>query len=173
MNPYVAEIRIFGFNFAPQGWASCDGQLLPLSQNTALFSLVGTFYGGNGTSNFALPDFSGRVPIHWGQGAGTTPRSIGESSGVESIQLLVSELPQHTHALESASSAGNRTTPANNAIARTSGATPYVAYNAGTAVNMAPTVVSTNGGGQPHNNLMPSLTLFFAIALQGIFPPRG
>ena len=172
MDPFVAEIRIFPFNFAPRGWAWCDGQLLPLSQNTALFSLLGTTYGGNGKSNFALPDLQGRAPMHPGQGPGLSLHDLGETGGSETVTLLESEIPSHAHSLMAVAAAGNRTTPAGNTIARTTGATPYQTVTNQNLVAMAGESLAPAGGDQPHNNLMPYLTFYFCIALQGVYPPR-
>jgi microcystin-dependent protein len=171
-DPFVAEIRIFPFNFAPRGWAWCDGQLLPLSQNTALFSLLGTTYGGNGKSNFALPDLQGRAPMHPGQGPGLSLHDLGETGGSETVTLLESEIPSHAHALRASSSPADNPGPAGNSFARVpSGATPYT--TTATLVSMAPESLAPAGGDQPHNNLQPYLTFYFCIALQGVFPPRG
>jgi microcystin-dependent protein len=167
-DPFVAEIRMVPFNFAPKGWAWCDGQLLPISQNTALFSLLGTTYGGDGKSTFALPDLQGRAAMHPGQGPGLSLRDLGEQGGSETVTLLQSEIPSHTHALRASSAAGDRTNP----TGRTWGAGQQV-YAA--AANLAPMhvgLVSPVGGDQPHNNMPPYLTLYFIIALQGVFPPR-
>ncbi len=172
-DPFVAEIRIFPFNFAPKGWAWCDGQLMPLSQNTALFSLLGTTYGGNGKSNFALPDLQGRAPMHPGQGPGLSLHDLGETGGTETVTLLESEIPAHTHGLNSAILPGNRTTPVGNAFARLVGASPYLPPAGAPLVPMAPEALAPAGGDQPHNNMMPYLTCYFCIALQGVFPPRG
>lgn len=173
MDPFVAEIRIFPFNFAPKGWAFCDGQILPISQNTALFSLLGTTYGGNGQSTFALPDLQGRAPMHPGQGPGLSLHDLGETGGSETVSLLESEIPSHTHTLMANPVAGNRTNPGGNSIARTSGAAPYLpASPVPPLVSLSGQAVSPAGGDQPHNNLMPYLTLNFCIALQGVFPPR-
>jgi microcystin-dependent protein len=169
MDPFVAEIRIFPFNFAPRGWAWCDGQLLPLSQNTALFSLLGTTYGGNGKSNFALPDLQGRAPMHPGQGPGLSLHDLGETGGSETVSLLESEIPSHSHGLRAATSLGDNPNPAGNSLAR------YVnAYQSTLSglVSMAPESLPPAGGDQPHNNLQPYLTFYFCIALQGVFPPR-
>lgn len=172
-DPFVAEIRIFPFNFAPKNWAWCDGQLLPLSQNTALFSLLGTTYGGNGKSNFALPDLQGRAPMHPGQGPGLSLHDLGETGGSETVTLLESEIPAHAHTLQSSSALANRTTPAGNAIARAEDATPYVPSNPAPAlVALAPETLTPAGGDQPHNNMQPYLTFYFCIALAGVFPPR-
>jgi microcystin-dependent protein len=171
-DPFVAEIRIFPFNFAPRGWAWCDGQLLPLSQNTALFSLLGTTYGGNGKSNFALPDLQGRAPMHPGQGPGLSLHDLGETAGSETVTLLESEIPAHPHALMASTSPANQPGPTpNNSLARTQGATPY--GPATNLVGMAPESLAPAGGDQPHNNMMPYLTYYFNIALQGVFPPRS
>jgi microcystin-dependent protein len=168
---FVAEIRIFPFNFAPTGWAFCDGQLMPISQNTALFSLLGTTYGGDGKSTFALPDLQGSAPMQQGQGKGLSLRDLGEMSGSESITLLVSEMPVHTHNLMASTSTANQPGPAPaNSLARTQGATPYVA--AANLVQMAFQALPPAGGSLPHNNMQPYLTLTFCIALQGIFPAR-
>lgn len=171
-DPFVAEIRIFPFNFPPKGWAWCDGQLLPLSQNTALFSLLGTTYGGNGKSNFALPDLQGRAPMHPGQGPGLSLHDLGETGGTETVSLLESELPSHGHALMSLPAPGDTPTPAGNSLARVIGATPYVPPAGAPLVAMAPEALAPAGGDQPHNNLQPYLTFYFCIALQGVFPPR-
>lgn len=169
MDPFVAEIRIFPFNFAPKGWAWCDGQLLPLSQNTALFSLLGTTYGGNGKSNFALPDLQGRCPMHPGQGPGLSLHDLGETGGSETVTLLESEIPSHSHTLRASPDDGDIRPPsANRSLAK---AVMYATGNANTA--MAAEVLAPAGGDQPHNNLQPYLTFYFNIALQGVFPPRG
>ncbi len=171
-DPFVAEIRIFPFNFAPNGWAFCDGQLLPLSQNTALFSLLGTTYGGNGKSNFALPNLQGRVPMFWGQGPGLSLRDIGESGGSETVTLLESEIPSHSHTLMASSSPASSRTPGGNALARSRGGNVYQTNTSQNLVSMAPETVNAAGGDQPHNNMQPYLAFNFCIALQGVFPPR-
>jgi len=168
---FVAEIRLFPFNFAPVGWALCNGQLLPISQNTALFSLLGTTYGGDGRSTFALPDLQGLAPMHAGHGAGLSQRALGETSGSATVTLLQSEIPQHTHPLNAQNAPGDTSSPAGSAYARAIGATPYQPPG-GAQVAMAPQAVGFAGGGQPHNNMQPYLTLSFCIALQGIFPQR-
>ncbi len=172
MDPFVAEIRIFPFNFAPKGWAWCDGQLLPLSQNTALFSLLGTTYGGNGKSNFALPDLQGRAPMHPGQGPGLSLHDLGETGGSETIALLESEIPAHGHALMAQPAPADTNVPAGGSIARVTGAAPYRAASGATVVPMSAQALAPAGGDQPHNNMMPYLTFYFCIALQGVFPPR-
>ena len=170
-DPFVAEIRIFPFNFAPKGWAWCDGQLLPLSQNTALFSLLGTTYGGNGKSNFALPDLQGRAPMQPGQGPGLSLHDLGETGGSETVTLLESEIPSHSHAWRvTASDPGEDRTPAGEFFARSTGGNLYGAVS--NMVSMAPEALTPAGGDQPHNNMMPFLTFYFCIALQGVFPPR-
>jgi microcystin-dependent protein len=172
-DPFVAEIRIFPFNFAPKGWAWCDGQLMPLSQNTALFSLLGTTYGGNGTSNFALPNLQGSAPVHEGNGAGLSECSLGETSGSETVTLLETEIPSHNHSVQAANFPGDIQAPTPLvALARSAGGN---AYQNTTNVNLtteSPSAFAPAGGDQPHNNLMPYLTLYFNIALQGVFPPR-
>jgi len=171
-DPFVAEIRIFPFNFAPKGWAFCDGQILPLSQNTALFSLLGTTYGGDGKSNFALPNLQGSAPMHPGQGPGLSLHDLGETGGSETVSLLESEIPAHTHTLGAQNlPLGGVAVPAGNVLNRpasgnlyTTGSPPIVA--------MAPEGIAPAGGDQPHNNMQPYLTLNFCIALQGVYPPR-
>jgi microcystin-dependent protein len=172
-DPFVAEIRIFPFNFAPRGWAWCDGQLLPLSQNTALFSLLGTTYGGNGKSNFALPDLQGRAPMHPGQGPGLSLHDLGETGGSETVTLLESEIPAHSHAMRAHDlDLGNLNAPApNRCLAKSANATAYHAPNS--LVSMSGSTLTPAGGDQPHNNLPPYLTFYFCIALQGVFPPRS
>lgn len=170
-DPFVAEIRIFPFNFAPRGWAWCDGQLLPLSQNTALFSLLGTTYGGNGTSNFALPDLQGRGAMQPGQGPGLSLHDLGESAGTETVTLLESEMPNHSHALRvSAQDATDRTVAGQ---LPASGIGMAMFAPPPTNVGLADAALSPSGSDQPHNNMMPCLTLYFCIALQGVFPPRS
>ena len=171
-DPFVAEIRIFPFNFAPNGWAWCDGQLLPIRQNTALFALLGTTYGGDGKNNFALPDLQGRASMHPGQGPGLSLHVLGEPGGSETVTLLESEIPVHTHALMAQPAPANRTNPAGNSIARASAGTPYASAPPRPPVNLAAVAIAPAGGDAPHNNLMPYLTFYFCIALQGVFPPR-
>ena len=171
-DPFVAEIRIFPFNFAPKGWAFCNGQLLPISQNTALFSLLGTNYGGDGRSTFGLPNLQGRAVMHPGQGPGLSPRSLGETGGSDTVTLLQSQMPSHTHALVASNEIGEDRKAAGEAAARSTGGPLYGPVPA-TPVALAVESVSVLGGSQPHNNLMPYLTLNFCIALQGVFPPRS
>jgi microcystin-dependent protein len=171
---FVGEIRIFGFNFPPTGWAFCNGQLFPISQNTALFSLLGTFYGGDGKSTFALPDLQGSVPIHQGQGPGLSLRDIGETGGGPAVTLIDSELPAHNHQMAGNTVAGNLSSPGNNLWAPLSGRTPPNLYSSGPAnTTMSPSALGIAGGSLPHNNMSPYLVLNFCIALQGVFPPRG
>ncbi len=173
-SPFLAEIRIFAVNFAPKGWAFCDGQLLPLSQNTALFSLLGTTYGGDGKSNFALPNFQGMAPMQQGQGPGLSMRDLGEQSGEEALTLLESEMPAHTHGAQGVSGAGGQSPAPGTtwADANQRGVSQYAA--SGTSnVAMSPLALSSSGGSQPHNNMMPYLMLNFCIALQGVYPARN
>ncbi|MCC8936378.1 hypothetical protein CI1B_20020 [Bradyrhizobium ivorense] len=171
-DPFVAEIRIFPFNFAPTGWAWCDGQLLPISQNTALFSLLGTTYGGNGKSNFALPDLQGRAPMHPGQGPGLSLHDLGETGGSDTVTLLESEIPSHSHQFKAyGSDPSDHFNPSGASLARSNGGNAWGA--ASSLVSLAPQAISPAGGNQPHNNMQPYLTFYFNIALQGVFPPRG
>jgi microcystin-dependent protein len=171
MDPFVAEIRIFPFNFAPKGWAFCDGQILPLSQNTALFSLLGTTYGGDGKSNFALPNMQGNAPMHPGQGPGLSLHDLGETGGSETVSLLESEIPSHSHAWRvTASDPGEDRTPGGEALARSVGGNLYAAP--GGLLALSDNTLAPAGGDQPHNNMQPYLTLNFCIALQGVYPPR-
>lgn len=171
-DPFVAEIRIFPFNFAPKGWAWCDGQLLPISQNTALFSLLGTTYGGNGQSNFALPDLQGRAAMQPEQGPGLSLYNLGQSGGAESVTLLETEIPSHNHTMQVSDIAGNSTTPAANTMAVGAKGTPMYAPISGATGTLNASTITTSGGSMPHNNMQPYLTMYFAIAMQGVFPPR-
>jgi microcystin-dependent protein len=170
-NPFIAEIRIFPFNFAPTGWAMCQGQLLPISQNTALFSLLGTTYGGNGKSNFALPNLQGCAPVGWGQGAGLSLYELGESTGQEVVTLQQTEMAQHNHLIMAQTNdpADNRVPSQNLNLGLAMIYQNSSSYNAQLAFN----AIAPAGGGQPHTNLMPYLTLNFCIALQGVYPPRN
>jgi microcystin-dependent protein len=172
MDPFVAEIRIFPFNFAPKGWAFCDGQLLPLSQNTALFSLLGTTYGGNGKSNFALPNMQGNAPMHPGQGPGLSLHDLGETGGSETVSLLESEIPSHSHNVTASSQDGLDNHPVGNFPAQSIGINMYQPQGTPTIVAMNDSSLAPAGGDQPHNHMQPYLTLNFCIALQGVFPPR-
>jgi microcystin-dependent protein len=168
-DPFVAEIRIFGFNFPPKGWAFCDGQIMPLSQNTALFSLLGTTYGGDGKSTFALPDLQGQAPMHPGQGPGLSLHDLGETGGSETVTLLESEIPSHSHTLRASLDDAEVAIPS---PARTLAKASSNMYGAAPNAAMAPEALVPAGGDQPHNNMQPYLTLNFCIALQGVFPPR-
>ena len=172
-DPFLAEIRIVGFNFAPRGWAFCNGQLLPISQNTALFSLLGTTYGGNGTSTFALPNLIDRAAMHSGQGPGLTNRVLGEPSGSATVTLTTAQIPAHSHPTGCATAAGNAGTPINNIWAGGTGRNPPPLYQNGAPnAAMSANAVANNGGSQPHSNQQPFLGLNFIIAMEGIFPPR-
>ena len=171
MDAFVAEIRILPYNFAPRGWAWCDGQLMPLAQNTALFSLLGTTYGGDGVSTFALPDLRARVPMHPGQGPGLSPHDLGEQGGSDTVALSESEVAAHTHALAASISDGDLTIPApQRVLAKSVGQNLYA--SAAGLTPMAPGALSSIGGGAPHNNLQPYLTVNFCICLEGEFPTR-
>jgi microcystin-dependent protein len=171
-DPFVAEIRIFPFNFAPTGWAWCDGQLIPLRQNTALFSLLGTTYGGNGKDNFALPNLQGSAAMHPGQGNGLSLHDLGETGGTETITLLESEMPAHSHTLRAdTADAGDTNDPgASSAFAQSANGTLYQGNSNAT---LAAQAIAPAGGDAPHNNMQPYLTCYFNIALQGVFPPRS
>lgn len=171
-DPFVAEIRIFPFNFAPKSWAFCNGQILPLSQNTALFSLLGTTYGGNGTSNFALPDLQGRAAMHPGEGPGLSLHDLGEAAGSETVTLLETEIPLHSHPFNLVGATATSTNPANSYFSN-SPQTNASVYTPSISNLKSGSTLSTAGGDQPHNNLQPYLTLNFCIALQGVFPPRS
>lgn len=170
-DPFVAEIRIFPFNFAPRGWAFCNGQILPLSQNTALFSLLGTTYGGNGQSTFALPNLQGSAPMFWGQGSGLSLHDLGETGGSETVTLLPSEMPAHSHSWSCSNTDSISQGPTGNKFAGGVGGIAMYAVP-GPVQPMAFQTLTPAGGSLPHNNMMPYLTLNFCIALQGVFPPR-
>ena len=171
-DPFVAEIRIFPFNFPPKGWAFCNGQLMPISQNTALFALLGTTYGGDGKSTFALPDLQGSAPMQPGQGQGLSLRDLGEMSGVETITLLESEIPVHTHSISGSNEDATQGSLTAAVIpSKASGGQPYLTPPANLqAMNFQSLAIA--GGSLPHNNMQPYLTLNFCIALQGVFPQR-
>jgi microcystin-dependent protein len=173
-NQFLAEVRIFPLNFAPAGWAFCNGQLLPLAQNAALFSLLGTIYGGDGRVTFGLPNMQGRAPMHPGQGPGLSLHDLGEAAGSPTVTLLQTQMPLHGHPINSEARVNaNKGAPSQTmAIAVTNAGKPYQTSTTANTT-MAPTTVMPNGNGQPHNNMMPYLTLNFCIALQGIFPQRG
>jgi microcystin-dependent protein len=175
-SPFVAEIKIFACNFAPTGWAQCNGQLLPISQNTALFSLLGTFYGGDGKSTFALPNLEGSAAMHSGQGPGLSDRFLGQSGGETTVTLLTSEMPLHQHAIGRALNAGGNSQSAVGAIWAESpaGRGGFVnIYSTPATGTVNPNSLAITGGGLPHNNLQPYLVLNFCIALQGVFPARN
>lgn len=170
--PFIAEIRIFAGNFAPRSWAFCNGQLLPISQNTALFSLIGTTYGGDGRSTTALPNLEGRAPMHPGRGPGLTARRLGQRGGVEMVTLTEAQMPSHTHTLMATDEDGNRMDPANNTFAR--GTNMFIPFGSASPTgNMADQALPNAGGSQAHNNLQPFLTMNFIIALQGLYPSRS
>ena len=163
--PYVGEIRMFGGNFAPAGWMFCEGQLLPISENPTLFNLIGTTYGGDGQSTFALPDLRGRLPLHQGNGF-----TLAETGGAEQITLTVQQIPAHSHPLLATSSTANDANASNNVVSQPSTFFPYV--NAPAIVAMTPQAVSSTGGSQPHNNFQPYLCISFIISLFGVFPSQ-
>jgi microcystin-dependent protein len=172
--PFVAEVKIFAGNFAPTGYATCDGQLLPISQNTALFSLLGTTYGGDGKSTFALPNFQGSAPIGAGQGNGLSERYLGEQSGSSNITLLISEMPLHNHGVKaySGDAADSRIPNTAETLGLPVPGSLYNPSNAGIGM-MDPQALTVTGSSFPHNNMQPTLVLLFIIAMQGVFPPRG
>lgn len=173
-DPFVAEIRIFPFNFAPKGWAFCNGQLLPISQNTALFSLLGTTYGGDGKSTFALPNMQGNAPMHPGQGPGLSLHDLGETGGSETVTLLQTEIPIHNHtiATHNLDAAGLQNPAPTVILAKSSQGNAYQTNATQNLVQLAFQALTPAGGSLPHNNMQPYLTLNFNIALQGVFPPR-
>jgi|SRR5579872_3610837 len=174
-SPFVGEIRMWGLNFAPAQWAFCNGQILSIQQNTALFSIIGTFYGGNGTSTFGLPNFQGSVPLHQGQGNGLSPRVVGEVDGAASVTLNSTQIPIHNHGVFAQNSRiGVLSAPsATSGLARSSGGNTYASANTQLTPMAASAISTFNGGNQPHNNMQPYLCVNFCIAIAGIFPTRN
>ena len=174
MDPFIAEIRVFPFNFAPRGWALCNGQLMSVSQNTALFSILGTTYGGDGRTNFGLPNLQGNAPMMPGQGPGLPLHHLGETGGVTSVTLTTQQMPMHWHYWNGSMQTAEDRTPANEFVARATGGNLYDAGDPSNpqVVAMAPSAISTAFGDRPHNNMQPYLTFNFCIALQGVFPNR-
>jgi len=168
MDPFIGQIMMFGGNFAPRGWALCDGSLLPISQNQALFSILGTTYGGDGKTNFALPDLRGRAPIHAGSGPGLSPRKLGQKGGVEQVTLTTSQIPSHSHTLQGRSDAAGSDDPSGRSLGKSN---IYARQAADTA--MAASSITATGGGQPHENMQPFLGINFIIALVGVYPSRS
>lgn len=171
--PFIGEIYMSGFNFPPKGYATCAGQLLPIQQNAALFSLLGTYFGGNGTTNFALPDLQGRVPMGQGTGAGLTTRVLGEEAGTETVTLISTQIPAHSHTMNAVTDPGNTSSPANAFLANTGGLDPEYKNTTGTMTTMNPGVIGNTGQNLPHNNLPPYLVLNCYIAIVGVFPSRN
>ncbi len=171
MNPFIAQIMMFGGNFAPRGWAFCDGQLIAISQNTALFSILGTTYGGDGRTTFALPDLRGRVSIHPGRGPGLSSYSLGERGGQETVTLSSAQMPPHNHQIHAANAGGDDTDPTQAKAFATAGNDLYIDSAQGTT--MPNEIISSNGGGQPHNNVQPFECVNYIIALEGVYPSRS
>ncbi len=172
--PFLGEIMSAGFNFAPQGYATCDGQLMSIAQNTALFALLGTTYGGNGQTTFGLPDLRGRFGLHQGQGPGLSSRTIGESAGTESVTLITSQLPQHNHTLNAVNAPGSsRTSPGNFLGNESQNKTSFYAPAASPSASLNAASIGLAGGNQPHNNMQPFLVINYCIALEGVFPSRN
>lgn len=173
MDPFIGEIIMFGGNFAPRGWALCDGSLLPISQNQALFSILGTTYGGDGRTTFALPDLRGRAPIHAGSGPGLRPRSLGQKGGEEDVTLTSNQMPAHTHDVGCSAQVGNAGTPAGNVPAAEKAAAADVYQTSAPNQTMSSAMIHSAGGGQSHDNMQPFLAVNFIIALVGTFPSRN
>ena len=169
--PFVGEIRMFAGNFAPRGWALCDGQWLAISQNDALFSLLGTIYGGDGQATFALPDLRGRLPIHAGTGPGLSPRQLGSKGGTENVTLVANQLPAHTHAMMGSADRADARNPRRRILGTS--AEPFYAAPSAAPVSLHQSSIAASGGGQPHPNLMPYVCVNFIIALFGIYPSRN
>ncbi|MGE5343162.1 MAG: phage tail protein [Candidatus Omnitrophota bacterium] len=181
-DPFIGEIRLFPFNYAPIGWAFCNGQLMSVPQNTALFAVIGNQYGGDGQTNFALPNFQGRIPMHWGTGTGLTPRTIAQTLGVTTVTLTDTQLPAHTHTLNAQSGNADQLSPSGNFLANVGngGTRPVKIMNYTTApvppatsTALSPQSISAVGSGQAHTNMQPYLTLNFCMAIEGIFPVRS
>jgi microcystin-dependent protein len=170
--PYLGEIRLFSFNFPPKGWAFCNGALLAINQYQALFSLLGTYYGGNGTTNFALPDLRSRVPLHMGSGPGGT-YTIGEPAGEENVTLLLTQLPAHNHMLQVVNGPGGAKSPINNLLAQSGTTYPRYAAASSNVVALNPASIQPVGGNGPHSNIQPYLSMNYCIAMVGVFPSRG
>jgi microcystin-dependent protein len=170
--PYVGEIRMFGGNFAPAGWMFCEGQLLPISENETLFNLIGTTYGGDGESTFALPDLRGRLPIHQGQGAGLSNFTLAQTGGAETVTIAVNTMPSHTHPFLASTQTGTSSNPGGNVLDQTSGTISIYIDGQGPDGPMASGMISSVGGSQPHNNFQPYLCIDFIISLFGIFPSQ-
>jgi microcystin-dependent protein len=170
MDPFLGEIRIFAGNYAPRAWADCDGTLLPIAQFDALFSLLGTTYGGDGETTFGVPDLQGRVPLHFGQGRGLSKYSPGEQGGAEAVALREPELPLHTHALFASTDTGNNANPQGNVLAATGDA---LYTQAAASVPLAGSAITPTGNSQPHENRMPFIAIRYIIALEGVYPPHG
>jgi len=170
-NPYLGEIRLVGFNFGPRGWAICAGQLLPISQNDALFALIGTTYGGDGQNTFQLPDLRGRLPINQGQGPGLSNYVLGQRAGTESVTLISQQIPQHSHVVNAASTGTRSSNPSANLLG--SGEADIYTHDNANGVLMSPSTIAPSGGSQPHENMQPYLCVNFIIALEGVFPSRN
>lgn len=170
---FIGEIRMFVGNFAPVGWALCDGQLLSIASNTALFSIIGTTYGGDGQTTFALPDLRGRFPMHPGMGPGLSNRSLGQRGGQESVTLTANHMPVHTHAANASSSDADQVTPSGNVWAAEPAGATALYHNGAPDTSMNPQAIDVAGGDQPHDNMSPFLCVNFIIALQGLYPPRS
>ncbi|WP_395684406.1 phage tail protein [Dokdonella sp.] len=170
-NPFLGEIRMAGFNFAPRGWAFCAGQLLPISQNDALYALVGTTYGGDGVTTFGVPDLRGRVPINQGQGPGLSNYVLGQMAGTESVTLITAQIPSHVHVINAASSGARSSSPSGNLLG--SGEADIYNHDFANTVALSPSALAPSGGNQPHDNTQPFLCINFIIALEGVFPSRN